>query len=60
MKKFGLCLLLCLCLCLSFPFFASAENMLDYVTDNAGILTEEQAADLNATAARITEPLQLL
>ena len=55
MKKFGLCLLLCLCLCLSFSVLASAEDTLDYVTDNARILTEEQAADLNASAARITE-----
>ena len=44
MKKFGLCLLLCLCLCLSFSVLASAEDTLDYVTDNARILTEEQAA----------------
>ena len=55
MKKFGLCLLLCLCLCLSFSVLASAEDTLDYVTDAAGILTQEQAASLNATAAQIAE-----
>ncbi len=55
MKKLCLCLLLCLCLCLSVTVLAAAEDTLEYVTDAAGILTQEQTADLNATAARITE-----
>ena len=55
MKKLCLCLILCLCLCLSVTAFAAAEDTLDYVTDAAGILTQEQVESLNASAAQITE-----
>ena len=55
MKKLSLCLLLCLCLCLSMVVLASAEETLDYVTDAAGLLTQEQVAQLNATATEISE-----
>ena len=56
MKKGLLCLLLCLCLCLSLPLCASAAGeTLDYVTDAAGILSEQEAQSLNATAARLAE-----
>lgn len=55
MKKICLCLLLCLCLCLGMSAFAAAESTIDYVTDAAGILTQEQAASLNDAAAEIAE-----
>lgn len=56
MKKLILFLLLCLCLCLSFTALAAAAGeTLDYVTDAAGILSEQEARNLNDTATRIAE-----
>ena len=56
MKKISLCLCLLLCLLLCLPAFAAAEgDTLDYVTDNAGILSQSERASLNAEAARISE-----
>lgn len=58
MKKALPCLLLCLCLflCPGLTAFASAEGeTLDYVTDTAKILSEQETQRLNDEAARITE-----
>ena len=55
MKKLCLCLFLCVCLCLGVTTLAAADDTLEYVTDAAGILTQEQTAELNATAGRISE-----
>ena len=56
MKKLFLCLLLCLSLCLSFSVLAAAaDETLDYVTDAAGILSEQEAKSLNDTAAQIAQ-----
>ncbi len=56
MKRALVCLLVCLCLCLGVSLSASAESeTLDYVTDAAKILSEQEAQSLNAEAARITE-----
>ena len=56
MKKLLMCLFLCLSLCLSCSVLAAAEGeSLDYVTDSAGILSENEAKSLNDEAARITE-----
>ena len=56
MKKLCLCLLLCLCLCFSLPILAGAAgDSLDYVTDSAGILSEQEAKTLNDTAARLAQ-----
>ena len=56
MKRIFLGLLLCLCLCLSVSVLAAAaDDSFAYVTDAAGILSEQEAQSLNAEAARITE-----
>lgn len=53
-------LLIVLCLTLAFPVTAAAENtpQLGYVTDTAGILTEEQAQSLADLASRIAQQYQ--
>ena len=57
MKKLSLCLFLCLCLCLSLGLtaFAAAEGeSFAYVTDAAGILSEQELQSLEESAARIS------
>ena len=59
MKKAWICLLLALSLLLSLGVFACAEGTvarsLDYVTDEAGILSEAETQSLNKTAAQLSE-----
>ncbi len=57
-KKLLLTLLLALALLLSLSASAFAEARLDYVTDEAGILSEEERTQLNAQAGRISEQYQ--
>ena len=57
-KKLLLTLLLALALVLSLSASAFAEARLDYVTDEAGILSEEERTQLNAQAGRISEQYQ--
>ena len=57
-KKLLLTLLLALALLLSLSASAFAEARLDYVTDEAGILSEEERTRLNAQAGRISEQYQ--
>lgn len=55
MRKHSLCLLLCLALFLSFAVCAFADSSLGYVTDEAGILSEQERESLNSQAAAISE-----
>ncbi len=54
-KKLLLCLLLCTALLLSLGLTAHAEAQLDYVSDYAGLLTEETRNTLNERARQISE-----
>ena len=57
-KKLLLTLLLALALLLGLSASAFAEARLDYVTDEAGILSETERTELNARAGRISEQYQ--
>ena len=57
-KKLLLTLLLALALLLGLSASAFAEARLDYVTDEAGILSEEERTQLNARAGQISEQYQ--
>ena len=57
-KKLLLTLLLALALLLSLSASAFAEARLDYATDEAGILCEEERTELNSQAGRISEQYQ--
>ena len=52
-KKFLVSLLLCAALLLSLGVFAHAERQLDFVSDYAGLLSEENRSALNARAEAI-------
>ena len=52
-KKLLICLLLCASLLLSLGVFAHAETQLDYVSDYAGLLSEEESRALNERAEAV-------
>ncbi len=55
MKKYLVSLLLCLALLLSLGLCAHAEAQIDFVTDTAGILSEDSRSALNEQARAISE-----
>ena len=55
MKKLLVSLLLCTALLLSLGLCARAEARIDYVTDTAGILSEDSRAELSEQAREISE-----
>ena len=54
MKKYLVSLLLCAALLLGLGLCAHADARIDYITDTAGLLSEDARAQLNATAAQIS------
>ena len=52
-KKLLICLLLCASLLLSLGVFAHAERQLDFVSDYAGLLSEEESRALNERAEAV-------
>ena len=52
-KKLLICLLLCASLLLSLGVFAHAERQLDFVSDYAGLLSEEENRALNERAEAV-------
>ena len=52
-KKLLICLRLCASLLLSLGVFAHAERQLDFVSDYAGLLSEEESRALNERAEAV-------